>query len=847
MKTSAGHEHAAYVHSREPMNRTKEKKRIRKIGSVLLALLCVGFFSFSVCADGTETVTDPLSEYSGGGVQLRLDYGYRNTAKTGQMLPVTITVENNTGDTIDGFLSVDIPGEEGSISYTTSIKIPEGTTVLKRTVTIPDGITRADGDRLEARLFDDSGAEIASAGTTVTYIGTGREVLCGILSDDQQNLLYLGNVSLGDDLSTRIVTLNPADLPDSEDGLNQLDIIVISSVDLNRLNEFSVQAVMAWVENGGTLIMGTGGILSPLGAFRSLIGNPELGLARNRNVDMGMQYSTSGPDGAVLSLKLREILWDSAKTIRESGENDLVLRRTFGKGSVCLAAFDLCEIKAFGSEHPDFVQALLTDAVGQTGLARISGSLLSAEERLTASREMTNTYDGSKIPGIARFVIGAVLFLLLAGAVLYRLLQIRGLGVYYMLGVLIVSMAFALVFWMAGSSTRISGPFIRYGTITEFSLSEKGDTRVSMQGYIDLESNSESAVTLELPEDCMVRPVITGGAISITAGKKKMLAVTGQKQFETNIFRVEQKIESAEVTPPLSVELASGADGLSGTVTNISESPVSGAALIRRGEICILGTLKPGESRSFGSGSSLRGPMLLPGLAASAMAEAEKDVPLSLQRDSLRSSYLRESVSLSEGKLLLLGFADEHRPSFLDRTSYEIEGSDMFVLELTEPAVSNGESFRRIPASEPKVISGSFDPATGCLKGSGAAVLEYSLGSGYQLTAIELCPLSTELEGKGVTAFSGQIAMYNYSSGSYDLMDAGKKTWQAGELKNYLSPANNLNVRYLPDEDRKGNLPVCLPQLYVHGSVTERKTDGIMPGSQTDAEALPGGPTDAGT
>lgn len=829
------------------MNKAKEKKRIQKIGSVLLALLCVCFFSFSVCADDAEALTDPLSEYMGEGVQLRLDYGYRNTAKTGQMLPVTITVENNTGDSIDGFLSVDIPGEEGSISYTTSIRIPEGTTAIRRTVTIPDGFTRAEGDRLEARLFDDSGARIASAGTTVTYLGTGREVLCGILSDDQQDLLYFGNVSLGDDLSTRIVTLNPADLPDSEDGLNQLDIIVISSVDLNRLSESSVQAVMAWVENGGTLLIGTGGILSPLGDFRSLIGNPELGLARNRNVDMGMQYSTSGPDGAVLSLKLREILWDGAKAIRESGENDLVLRRTFGRGSVCLAAFDLCEIKAFGSEHPDFVQALLTDAVGQTGLARISGSLLSAEERLTASREMTNTYDESKIPGIARFVAGAVLFLLLAGTVLYRLLQMRGLGVYYMLGVLIVSMAFVLVFWLAGSATGITGPFIRYGTITEFSLSEKGDTRVSMKGYIDLESSSESAITLELPEDCMVRPVITGGAISITTGKKKMLAVTGQKQFETNIFRVEQKKESTEVTPPLSVELVSGANGLSGTVTNISESPVSGIALIRRGEISILGKLLPGESRSFGSETALRGPMLLPGLADSALADVEKNVPLSLQRDSLRSGYLRESVSLSEGKILLIGFADEHRPSFLDRTSYEIEGSDMFVLELTEPAESTDGSFRRIPAGEPKVISGSFDPTTGCLKGSGATVLEYSLGSGYQLAAVELCPLSAGLEGKGVTAFSGQITMYNYSSGSYDLMDAGKKIWKAEELKNYLSPANNLTVRYLPDEDRKGVLPVYLPQLYVHGSVTERTPGGMMPGIQTDAEALTGGPTDAGT
>jgi len=814
---------------------------IRKAAPVLLVFLfCIRFSCCSFgddvpeaqAASAAQAVSAAQTASADSGIRLKIDYGYRNTAKTGQLLPVTITIDNQSGEQTDGFLSVDIPGKDGSISYTTSIRIPVGTTALKRTVTIPDGITAGDGDRLAARLFDDSGAEIASAECTVTYLGSGREVFCGILSDDQQNLLYLGNVSLGEGLSTRVVTLNPADLPENEDGLNQLDIILTSSIDLNRLSETTVKAVMDWVESGGTLIIGTGDTRSPLGAFRTLIGNPELGLVGNMEVDMGMQYSTTGPDGAVLTLPVRSVSWDGAKTILESGERDLVLRKEFGKGSVCITAYDLCMLKTFCSEHPAFTQDLLTAAVGQTGLARISGSLLSSEERLKASVEMTNTYDESRIPGMTRFAAVAVLFVLLAGMGLYHVLASRGLGTYYMLGVLILSTAFALLLWISSSSTGITGPFIRYGVITEFSVSEEGAVKTGMKGYIDLQSNSVSPVTLELPEDCMVRPVITNGAVSVTTGKKKMLAVTGQKQFETNIFQVEQKTEDRSVSLPLHVELNLGENGYSGTVANTGTVELSGLALLVRGEIFCLGKLKPGEKCSFGSETSLRGPVLLGGLVSSVLAEQEKDAKYALQRNSLRTGFFRENVSLSEGKALILGFAENYRPSFLERTEYDTEGSSMFVMEIPVPAAGAQDAFLILPETDPRVVSGSYDASTGCLKGSGATILEYSLGSGYQLNGIRLESLSAELEGKGVTAFTGQISMYNYSTGSFDLVDAGKIRWSVAELKPYLSPANNLTLRFLPDEERKGSLPVYLPRLYVEGS----------PGS-----AAPGGPSHAET
>ena len=793
----------------------------------LSLLFALSFFRPEVLADSPEDI------------RIGIVYGYRNTAKSGQLLPVTVTFENNTGETVDGFLSLEMPGADGSISYTSAVKIREGIQTEKRTVTVPDTAEEQDGSLLRAVLFDDSGEEIVSAETLVKYLGNGKEVLCGALSDNAQNLTWLSGISLGRELSTRVVNLNPADMPEEEDGLNQLDVIVISSFDTGRLSDACVEAVMKWTEGGGTLLIGTGDARNSLGEFRTRIGNPKLTYLGTRPVDMGMQYSSSGPDGAVLDLKLRSVFWDGAEVLQESFDRGNVYRKNIGKGAVCLTAFDLCDLREFCTEQPGYPQDLLTGIIGQGGLSRIAGSTLSAEERLTASKDLTNTYDTAGVPGIVIYVILAAAFLLLAGPVLFRLLSRKGLGSYYMLGVLILSTGFALIFWLQASATRITEPYIRYGVINEFAPGENDGQDVSMKGFIDMGSSGRSAMTLELPQECTVRPVMTSGNISVTAGKKIMLAVAGQNQFETNIFQVEEKIGKVDKECPLTCHLQIGENGLEGSVENVGGMRFSDLALIYSGEIYYFGGLLPGGRWEPGRSSAeeqagrlpVFGPVNSAELAAAYVCRQQDGGQYRLQKEHLLAYCLRENSALSEGRGLLVGFAEDYQPGFLQDTAFTTEGSALFAVEVPVEQAEDTDSFRKRVTSIPRVLSGAYDPAENVIQGRSTAVLEYSLGTGFRLLSLEMIPLSPELDGESVTAFSGQTAMYNYATGSYDLTDAGKTVWTAEELAPYLSPGNNLTVRYMPDEDIRDDVPVFLPIPYIRGVLTSQTPEDSGPGT----------------
>ena len=358
------------------MRISEGRKKTVKVCLCLLALMfAMPFISF---ADG---------------LSMSVTYGYRNTAKSGQLLPVTVEIENDTQEEYDGYAVTEIYGGDGStLTYTFPSFVVTGSNSFKYTVTIPDGYSSENGDRLRVFFTDDSGEKLAQKDVEVFYHGSGQDVLCGILSENREKLLYLGNVSLGNSLSTKTVTLNPADIPADAEGLSQLDIIVISDFDTRQISDEAAETVIEWVRNGGTLLLGTGGTVSPIGGFSDFIGKISIAPALFRKTDMGMQYSASGPDGACITLPTRRITWEEADESYGQGEVPLFLMRDFGSGRICVASCDFCDLCDFGSGHPEFTEDLLNAVFGNAGLARMKSQSSSAEERLSTSEKLTNTY-----------------------------------------------------------------------------------------------------------------------------------------------------------------------------------------------------------------------------------------------------------------------------------------------------------------------------------------------------------------------------------------------------------------------------------------------------------------------
>lgn len=747
------------------------------------------------------------------GISMNVTYGYRNTAKSGQLLPVTVEIENETEDEYGGYLVMEFYGDDGStLTYTFPSYVGNGTTRLKNTVTIPDGYSSSDGDRLHVFFTDDGGEKLAEKNVEVFYHGSGQDILCGILSDDRQDLVYLGNVSIGNSLSTKTVTLNPSDIPADAQGLSQLDIIVISSFDMRLITEEAAETIIDWIRSGGTLLLGTGSASGPLGRFAGHIGNISLSQAVFRKMDMGMQYSTTGPDGAYLSLMTRKINWDEADEIFGTGDVPLIAMRNFGSGRICVASCDLCDLSEFGSANPEFTEELLETVLGKEGLLRIRSQVSSAGERLITSEKLTNTFIRGSVPGSLKYVIAVSMYVLFAGALLYFALRKKGLGVYYPLGVIMLSMFFGLIIWFMAGDTRVKKAYIEYGTFIMHPGNDAGETEQAVvSDYIRIGSPEQTAFTLPVSSEASVKPVAVYGNLSVSGGKKKIIALTGQKQFEESILLIEERKAASELPGTLTCNIRKSGTSFRGTVSNSSPYDWSSVFILTGGCVVKLPDIAAGETVDVSEYSPAFGPLTFSEQTADYLS-GEKGG----QRHDLIEKAVNETAALLNDDTYVIAFAEGYSPAWLSETNYDIKGLALFAVKVS--GASDGRHYESSLLNGTKDSSGNYNELTNTITGTATTVVTYSLGNGKRIESLQLIPLSPELSGDSLISFSGQIAIYNYSRGAYELVNGGKARWDGAELPSVLSPTNNITLRFVPDSELDEDTLIYLPVPYSEGT-----------------------------
>ncbi len=750
---------------------------------------CLFLVLFSLTAFAQETLS------------LSVTYGYRNTAKNGQMLPVTIGFSSAYPESIPGYVVIESDGEEASLSYTFPVEIPAGDSVQKYTVTLPGNLSGGGGDRLKVSVMDDLGEILGQETVSVTYHGNGDDVLIGILSDDLESLLFFGNTALPGNVSTRTVTLNPADIPEDAEGLSQLDMIVISSFDLGRLSRESVNAIYEWTLSGGTLLFGAGSRSFSFSAFQEYIDDVELSAGRFEEMDLGMEYSETGPDGAIKRLYIRPVSWEGSSKLFDNGESALVYYNESGSGRIGIAVCDLCSLSGFCLEHPAFTEDLLSALIGDRKM------FLRKEPEEEAL--LTNTYRKDRIPSLFGYTVIAVLYVLFCGPLLYHFLKEKGLGIFYMPGTVMLSALFVLILFLASQKTRIEEPYIDYGAILFDNGTGEGP---ELTAVIRTGAPEKRPVTVELPGSLSVRPVEVYGDVSVTGGKKRMLAFTGQQQFEENIISLGGQEDNNSEGTVLRADLRRKGISFSGSIVNTSDIFFRDAILIAGGETVVLGNLAPGEEAYLEACKALYGPVKEALLRESADSSHENDP---VQKKALLRRALEGIYLTDPGEVFVVAFADSYTPSFLRESRYLLTGETLFVFTEKVSGSTEEKGYINALCDPVTVVSGTYDAETNSVTTDATTVLTYSLGNGYEIGSMRFVGLSEELSGEKLCPFSGQVSIYNYEEGGYDLLDAGVEILSGRELGPYLSPANNITLRYMPDPGDGEEVRMVLPAPYV--------------------------------
>lgn len=767
-------------------------------------------------------------------VELSLSYGYQNTAKPRRLLPVRMTIKNNRDTALTGRVELYMIESSDMVycyEYPVSVEA-SGEQKISGNISIGENV-----GELLAVLKNDSGATLREETVRLNIDSSGPALFIGIISDDPTSLNFMSGVSLNNTaLKARTLFLNADELPTTEEGLDQLDVIVISNYNVNLLDDEVISVIWDWVENGGILLLGTGARHNPIGDFmeylpETIIGSPEI-----RPVNMGIRYSTEGLEGAILNIPVSDVYIDGG--IQKLTSDDVAVLTTVkvGAGTVGITAYDLCDISEFCKEQISYTDELLTSLIGSAGIGRLSKTMESGRDEYSEISRLINVGNVDSFPNLTLYLLAALAYVLLAGPGLYIFLKQRGLSHIYGLGVIGASVTASALIWFMGMGTRLDGPFINFASIREISPEGESET-----DFIGIASPYNSSVRIGLDTSYTVRPIIgadesgksLSGAvtdntlkrITVDYGKDMTYVETqNMKPFTEAVFELNKSEKNTDENP-ISSELYIFDRRVEGSISNNSEENLKNVTLLLYGGVLKIGDIGAGESRRITGGEISFAPTGMPYIIGNYVMGVDDDSRSSdreymsdLSGSGLIEYYMENSLGDYYGGAKLIAFSEnEDAPGSLSDSGTDCYGTTLIAMDAGAGFEHNGEVYRVALSEEPKLISGEYNVYDNTTGGNAAVILEYFLGTDVNITGLEFNSLSEEFEGmrdrdqNALYAFDGDIALYNYYTSSYDNMESGKMSFDADELTAYLSPGNSITVRYIPKESTSSDAAVFLP------------------------------------
>jgi hypothetical protein len=266
-------------------------------------------------------------------IDLSVSVGFDGVCKEEHWFPVRLQFENQ-GPAFDGSAAVVVPDFPDEWSYARPLTLAEG---ARKELTIL-AFARSFDREILIRLVQD-GDILFEQIIPINCIQDGIPVI-GIWATTPSAFNVLGDVSVTG-VRGNPVQLSLADFPVNSQGLEALDIIVLSDVDTGELSGEQFRALETWISNGGRLIV-TGGT----GWQKTAAGLPELlALQPTGSVTLDsldpfifLAGGSTSIEGAAVAAT--GTLSDGADVILGQGDTILVARKRIGHGESFYFAVD---------------------------------------------------------------------------------------------------------------------------------------------------------------------------------------------------------------------------------------------------------------------------------------------------------------------------------------------------------------------------------------------------------------------------------------------------------------------------------------------------------------------------
>lgn len=784
-------------------------------------------------------------------VDLSVTYGYQNTAKAGRRLPLSIGIENHQESTFSGYIHVYMVESEDSVYEYRYQKIVEGgsSDTLNVTVSLSSGISQ-----LLVTAEDREGHTLGSRRIGLDVAGSDAELIIGIISDHPEALSYLNDVGINNGiLRTRSVILPVDDLPDSENELDQLDVLLISDFSMKSIRKNEAEVIAQWVRDGGILLLGTGArgedALSPYYAayLRTALQPAEMSL------EMGTTYH-EGENSPLLSLTASPVHIKSGQEVMLSDGMPIVSEVSEGAGIVAISGYDFCDLTRFATDQSGYIDQLFSAILGKTRLENLS---VTASERSLARywnvQELMNLSDLRKVPQPILYAVILAAYVLLIGPGLYFFMREREVLRMYRPGVLLVTAMTIILVYVMGLGTRFMGPFLTCVRLKNISADSVDET-----DYLNLRSPYFRSYELPVKTEYDVYPILKGADFtgdiqgllssgdyvshtSIDNGReKKTITIQNAAPFAARYFELHNNMPNADGSFQSDIHFADGS--VHGTLTNGTAYDLSDAALLIYGKVIRIGRLDAGASIDLGHCEVVNVPV---GDSRKIAASVTSGTWQGLLR-----YYLTNSLSGYFSDARIVGCVRENPEKqpldFAEQTDIDSYGFTMVVSSLPlSTRVGDVYSYSAL-STDPKIQSGDYDATENTVASAWPTTLEYHLGEGSDITSLTIESLSADDAGDAksigsVRPFRGSMSFYNYTTGGFDVIDIGNGVLTRAQLDSYLDEDNVLIVRYTSSEENAGIDERCyLPMLTVTARNAEEKPVEMIDAAELEASGYIG-------
>lgn len=737
---------------------------------------------------------EEAEEKTSGNITISTTLGYERYVKMGRHIRINSKIKNQ-GEDFTGELQILAPnGNQTVTTYAKDVAIASGET---KNITIDIPVVDV-SNVYRLKLLDAKGKEKIKETLSARIVLNSETPYIGILSDNISDLSYFRTSQV------KVFSMDAKTFADSYLGLDTLDIIVINDFDTSLLNEQQYTALKDWVNNGGSLVLGTGS-------------------TNQKTLQLFQDDFIGGTIGKLDENGILDITVEKANVI--SKEENYIIHQTLekGLGNIQVFGVDLSIYSEEKTKGKDIVEQVLLN-ISKTKSEQIlqeSGNISANYYTEYDLYNAMNVTENKNMPAVGKYAAVLIFYIILVGPILYLILKKIDKRNMMWIGVPSLSVLFALSIYGLGTNTRINKPYIGYVNILK--ANDNSSNTVKKETYFSVTSPSNKNYGFEVEGDYQIVAQSRNGYdyysdpdatvdrlnnIYIKIGADKTsVKLMNNAAFSPVYFKSHG---SRTLDGMYQSDIKLNNSKLEGSFLNEFGFDITNASVYSNYQLVSLGTIKNKEKAELSEGDITT----IPSIDAIYQQDIVSsiingggyyyDIPAEDRRKAyVLEHYLQDNYYSIKDKDFLIGFVEEEKEDdLLEKIGYQYEGVTVIIIPLNVPSYQNGKDFITNIASYGTLIEGSYDSLYNYMYED--LIMEYIFPENIKITSLiyneELNNGTYEYESK----FEGVIKAYNYQTKKYDVIfDREHKngTEEITELEAYLDKTNKMKLAYEIEEN----------------------------------------------